>query len=182
MSSEAVATRSDRLPSGLALAAIVALALGALLSIGPTAHPSALERSSEASGSAPSTSYAGQAAALLARYDASISELDSALTERDGNPALVLSDAWVQRYARVVSELQGEYQAALALSPPAGQAEAHTCLTESLRLTSTGATMLHDAFLTGGHGAYFLSAHGNWDLNLGITRLRQCRSLLHATK
>ncbi len=182
MSSEAVAAWSGRLPSGLALAAIVALALGALLAIAPTTRRSALEQTTGSSAIGSADTYAGQVAALLDRYDTTMSELDDALTERDGNPALVQSDAWVQRYARAVRELQEEYQAALALSPPTGDVEVQTCLREGLRLTSTGASMLHDAFLTGGHGAYYLSAHGNWDLNLGITRLRQCHSRLPATR
>jgi len=53
-------------------------------------------------------------------------------------------------------------------------------LTEGLRLTATGQALLHDGFLTDGHGAYYDGAHGNWDLNLGTDALRRCRALLVA--
>ncbi len=157
---------------------MVAVVLSALLAVGGAVHPGAPRTLAGSPALAPRAAYSRQVDLLLARSDASLAALDDALSQRDRNPALVLSDAWIQRYTRIVSELEGEYRAALALTPPAGAMDVQTCLSEGLRLTSTGARMLHDAFQTSGHGAYYLSAHGNWDLNLGVERLRHCQALL----
>lgn len=177
----AVARFSDRLSRGPWLAVLVVIALSMSFAIGPLLHPSALGPPAGPIPDRSTAGYASQVVALLARSEASMARLDDVLAERDRNPALTGSVAWQQRYARVVSELQDEYQAARALTPPSGEVEIQTCLGEGLRLTSTGAAMLHDAFLTGGHGAYYLSAHGNWDLHLGVEQLQRCRALLAQT-
>jgi hypothetical protein len=163
-----LANRANRqiVPTSAPLALLVGVALFACFWAATFAHP-------DHSGSANQP-----IAALLSRYDASAVKLDRVLSERDANPTLVESPNWVAANEQVVEELRAEYRAAQALDVPPRTAGIKACLTEGLRLTSTGAQMLHDAFLTGGHGAYYLSAHGNWDLNLGAEEIRQCRASL----
>jgi hypothetical protein len=51
-------------------------------------------------------------------------------------------------------------------------------LVDGFRLTATGESLLSQAFGADGHHAYFLSAHGNWDLNLGDRAVARCRASL----
>ena len=67
------------------------------------------------------------------------------------------------------------------LASPA-DASVQSCVSESLRLISIGHAMLHHAFQVEGHEAYFNSAHGNWDLDLGINLLRACQGQLQTLK
>ncbi len=153
---------------------LAAAILVACFALGELAHPPRLIPPTD-SARAP---YAQRVAALLRRHDASTATLDQLLTQRDANPGLVASVEWLEQDARVVQELQTEYQEAQALTPPADAIDRHRCLVEALRLTSLGATMLHDAFRIDGHGAYYLGAHGNWNLQLGGAQLQRCRASL----
>ena len=126
----------------------------------------------------PHAAYVAQLTALLQRYDVSVAALDQVLTRRDDNPGLVGSADWLQQDATLARELQTEYDDSALLSPTASDAKLQECVVEALRLTSLGATMLHDGFLTDGHGAYYLGAHGNWNLNLGHQQIQRCRSIL----
>ncbi len=83
---------------------------------------------------------------------------------------------WIGKHATVVNQLQQIYQSAEALNPPSDLRDAHACIVDGFRLTYTGQNFLHNAFLSGGHGAYYMSAHGNWDLELGANRVRACRA------
>ena len=159
------------------LAVVTALVLGAALALGAATHPSG-PPGTLGSPAAPDVAYLRAASALLDRVDATLADEDRVLGEGDANPGLVGSAAWIARDGQVDDALQSEYRAAQTLTAPDGLGDLQTCLVEGLRLSSLGAGMLHDAFLTGGHGAYYLSAHGNWDLNLGHDRLQQCRALL----
>src|SRR5262249_42943459 len=89
---------------------------------------------------------------------------------------------WMQEHARVVDALAADYQALHALAPPATATTAQGCLDDGLRLVWTGHALLHQAFGVEGHAAYYYSAHGNWDLDLGASRLAACPSLLAATQ
>lgn len=152
----------------------VALALVVLLGIGQVAHPDLTTASDAGAGSG----YAGQAAALVQRYDRSIAEENHLLAMHDANPGVGVSPGWLRQSAEVLSSLDAGYQEAQSLAVPSRAASLKSCLAEGYRLTSTGAHMLHDAYLTDGHGAYFLAAHGNWDLHLGAQRMATCRTLL----
>lgn len=147
--------------AGLAIALLAALALGAGAARAPAVD-----------------GYAARAGTLLAVGERSVLEGDQLLTERDADPGLSQDPAWLARHAGVVAALDAEYRAALTLPAPPSAAPLQTCLSEGLRLVATGHDLLQRAYLTDGHGAYYDSAHGNWDLQLGQQRLQTCRGLL----
>src|SRR5579884_4239275 len=120
-------------------------ALVMLFGIGQSVHPDVGLASGSVNEPAGAGSYSDQVASLLGRYDASVAQADRLLDERDGNTMLVESAAWTAAYTDVVAQLRAEYDSALALSAPQQAAGLQTCLTESLRLTSLGHSMLHDA-------------------------------------
>jgi len=159
---------------GGGVVALVVVALIACFAVGDVADPAIAIPSPDPARAA----YFERVSAILRRYDLSAAALDKLLTQRDENPGLVGSAEWLQQHARVAQELQAEYQDAQSIAPPRGNDDLQTCVVEALRLTSIGASMLHDAFLTDGHGAYYLGAHGNWDLYLGSERIQRCRVIL----
>jgi hypothetical protein len=157
--------------SGVVTGILLAIGLVACLTLG-----GAVDFALVSSGLA-RTAYDQQLASILDRYHSSTAALSQLLAERDANPGLVGSADWLRQDDRVVSDLQSEYAAVQALAPPAGAVRQHACIADALRLTSTGATMLHDGFLIDGHGAYYFGSHGNWDLNLGALEMQQCQRL-----
>jgi len=122
--------------------------------------------------------YVRHATALLGRYDGAVVTYGKLLDQRDVNPALVLDPEWSRANDRVVEDLHVVYSDALELTYPDPAGDTHRCIIESTRLTYLGSKMLQDGFLTDGHGAYYLGSHGNWNLNLGTTRMATCRTSL----
>lgn len=117
--------------------------------------------------------------ALLKRYDATIAEASQVLTWRDNDPSLAQDASWQASSARVSQELLAEYRDALTMAPVATAGDVHACIAEALRLSSDGYDMLGvGAGQADGHHAYYLSAHGNWDLNLGTRKMSECKQLL----
>lgn len=117
---------------------------------------------------------------LLRRYDATMAEASRVLSWRDADPAVAADASWQASSARVSEELQAEYRDALAMVPAAKDQDAHACIVEALRLTSDGYAMLGVGAQADGHHAYYLGSHGNWELNLGTSKMSECKRLLAA--
>lgn len=167
-----------RLGSGMA-AVLLLVALGALVAFRPGIASAV--RSVARAGLAPilpAPSYRQQLGDIFTREQASLTEGDRLLTQHDANPAVGTDPTWRVAHETVVNALASNYQAARALHPGTGDAALQSCATRALRLAWTGHAMLHHAFQIDGHGAYYNSAHGNWDLDLGFNQLRQCQEML----
>lgn len=118
---------------------------------------------------------------LLKRYDATMAEASRVLQWRDDDPSLAQDASWKASSARVSQEFQAEYRDALAMAPAAQAGDVHACIAEALRLSSDGYDMLGvGAGQSDGHRAYYLGSHGNWDLNLGTSRMGECKRQLAA--
>jgi hypothetical protein len=117
---------------------------------------------------------------LLRRYDATMAEASKVLAWRDSDPSVAADASWQASSARVSEELQAEYRDAVAMAPAAEDGDAHACIVEALRLTSDGYAMLGVGAQADGHHAYYLGSHGNWDLNLGTSKMSECKRLLAA--
>lgn len=152
-----------------------------VLALGQGIHAPAARAESHLGSGGDSASYARQVDLLLQHTARSLALAGQLLDERDANPSLSSSPSWRDRHAAVVAELEAEYHEAQQVSAPAGSRDLQICLVEGLQLSALGHSLLHQAFSTDGHGAYYFSAHGNWDLNLGAERLRQCHALLART-
>jgi hypothetical protein len=156
------------------VAATTAFVLALCLAIGQLVHgstaPEPLGLSSRA--------YLNQVTAILARYDAARRAGDQLLSERDQDPRLSSDPGWRQAFGQVVSAHESELADLDRLDVPASARSLQACMSDGLRLTALGEGMLKDAFLADGHHAYYLSAHGNWDLNLGSTTIDRCRQTL----
>ena len=144
---------------------IFGAALAYLLALGTIVHDGA-------------GTYVREVNAALLRYDAARSEGDRLLTERDADPRLVDSAAWRQSFERVVQEHQLIHAQLEGLRAPPSADAIQQCLVDGLRLTALGESLLFEAFRADGHQAYYLSAHGNWDLNLGVRDVTRCRASL----
>ena len=161
--------------------------LGVLLAIG-TIVPGAnwgstgFVRPAGAASAAPMASYLREVNPLLGRYDLARKEGSRLLTQRDSDPLLGATDSWRQSFGKVAAEHAALLLQVQSLTPPPAAAAAQQCLSEGFRLTATGEALLAEAFGVEGHQAYFLSAHGNWDLNLGDRAVARCRTLLSAIK
>ena len=155
-------------------------ALGFLLMIGAIVHGQASSGLGSGSPGTPlsSVAYVREVNAALRRYDVARRDGDRLLTEHDADPLLAKSVEWQQSFGRVVQEHHRVHVQIQALSPPPGAEEVQQCLVDGLRLTATGEGLLSEAFEADGHHAYFLSAHGNWDLNLGDRDVARCRASL----
>lgn len=179
-----IAERLNRPPRGRlapALGVVLALvALAALVAFRPGIASSARAASAGFAPFLPVAPYRQQLGAIFARERASLADGDRLLTLHDADPPLGTDPAWQAAHEKVVKALATNYQAARALQPDAGDAPLQSCATQSLRLIWTGHAMLHRAFQIDGHGAYYNSAHGNWDLDLGINRLRACEAMLRS--
>ena len=154
--------------TGATLALVIFATLVVALALGRVVKLSLPGQQTEPSG------YTQQVGALLKRYDASVSRLNSLLDQRDADPALSESATWRQALTEVDHDLTAEYDALHALSAPPTDLASHACLDNAFRLTAEGASLLRQGFLTDGHGAYYFGSHGNWDLNLASVQRRQC--------
>ena len=165
-------------PSSALVAMLSAASLGVLLAISPPARGASVvsPSASGAAGRLSVSAYARDVTTLLTRYDFAQGDGDRLLTERDADPRLVGDAGWRQSYARVASEHQREYAEIQTLAVPANAQTVQDCVTDGLRLTATADGMFLEAFTAEGHRAYYLSAHGNWDLNLGKTTIVRCRA------
>ena len=147
--------------------------LGLLLAVGVIVH--------DGTGAAPlSESYVHDVTAALQSYQVARSEGSRLLNQRDADPLLGDTLDWRQSFGRVVQEHDRLYAQIQGLDPPLGAEAVQQCLQEGFRLTVTGEEFLTEAFRDGGHQAYYRSAHGNWDLNLGDRAVARCRTLLAA--
>jgi hypothetical protein len=126
---------------------------------------------------APDAGYRAQALALMERTRSTLAAGDRLLDQRDADPRLGTDPAWAAAYGGTVDALAAEYRSTLGLSPGRADGELHACVTESLRLLSTGHALLREGFQADGHRAYNRSSHGNWDVNLGVIRLRSCEAM-----
>ena len=163
--------RRTAISAALALLALAVILFGALSAGAATAQ------------AAPSrTAYRAAATSLLDRSSVTIAAAGQLLNERDANPTLTSDQRWLDQYAQRSAALRAEYQQALGLRAPASDGDVQQCLTEGLRLVTTGQRFLYDGFQIDGHGAYYFSAHANWDLQLGTDRLRRCRAALVSTE
>lgn len=170
--------------SSTLVAGFTVVTLGVSLTIAQLAHGSAESqaRASLSGGIQPASAspslYVRSIQAILNRYDVARREGDNLLTERDADPRLAGDARWREEYGLVVQEHQNEYVEVQHLSAPPDAEAIQQCFTDGLRLTATAESMFSDAFGADGHRAYYLSAHGNWDLNLGKTTLGRCRESL----
>jgi len=150
------------------------LAIGAIVHSGAQTSPGA-DRAAQSGTSSRAVTYVRNVNAALQRYDIARREGDRLLTERDANPRLAENAAWRQSFESVVQEHQQLQLTVQRFKAPKGAEATQQCLVDGLRLTALGEGLLFDAFGADGHHAYFLSAHGNWDLNLGVRAIARCR-------
>lgn len=157
----------DRPRPALLPALVLAALLWALLEAGLAAgHASARALAPSAPAAPPNT------ATLLAQTRATVAEGAALLAQRDNAPDLSSDPAWLAQQAHVAAVLANEYVQAQALAAtPAG---APACLTDGLRLAATGHQLFQQAFTNDGHGAYYFSAHANWDLDMAQQQLAGC--------
>jgi len=117
---------------------------------------------------------------LLDRYDQTAKQGRLVLQRRDVDPSIASDPTWQADSVQVVAELKREYDEALTIPQPPNNVGIQPCVSEGLRLSYEGYQMLNDGFQAGGHHAYYLGSHGNWDFNLGSQRLLECRGQLLA--
>jgi hypothetical protein len=156
------------------VAGTTALVLAFCLAIGQLVHGSS---ASSPLGPA-SQAYLEQVSAILTRYDTARRAGERLLSQRDQDPRLSSDPGWRQAFGQVVSDHESALADLDRLDAPSSAQSLQACMSDGLRLTALGEGMLKDAFLADGHHAYYLSAHGNWDLNLGSTTIDRCRQTL----
>jgi hypothetical protein len=175
-----VESRADPAGSGTIVAGATGFALSLCLAVGQIVHGSPANSSVAGGGSVDLTSatYVARVTSILARFDVARQAGDRLLADRDADPRLSDDVRWRQDFSQVVTEHEGERAELASLAAPANASTVQACLSDGMRLTALGEGLLRDAFTADGHHAYYLSAHGNWDLNLGVTTLAHCRSSL----
>jgi hypothetical protein len=164
------------------VAGFTAVSLGAVLIVSQLIHGHSLLSSVMVDTAAATSAkgYVVEITAILNRYDNARRDGDRLLNQRDSDPRLVGDAQWRQSFGQVVQEHQQEQQQVEILLAPPDAMAIQQCFADGLRLTATGEGLLSEAFGAEGHRAYYLSAHGNWDLNLGVTRVSRCRQDLAA--
>lgn len=115
--------------------------------------------------------------AVLVEAQTTLATGDAVLAQRDANPGLVESPQWLATHEQVTLALEAEYQQAQQVKASGSSVGLQQCVANGLRLVSTAHRAFQQAFQMGGHGAYYFSAHANWNLNLGKQDLASCWAL-----
>ncbi len=114
---------------------------------------------------------------MLAQEQRLITTANALLTQNETNPTLSESPEWLASHEQVTAQLEAMGVYVQSMTAPANHAPLQACLADSTRLIATSQRFFQTAFTMGGHGAYYYSAHANWDYNLGKQELARCQAM-----